>query len=178
MGKCEELKTQRFFDKIVLNWVDSYFQRIYQIWHWPYPEIMCAKIFLLYSSFIYIAIICLLEFMNYHPKKVIKLYVRDGSKFIGYPGRDHRQGGEDFFSKKKGGADFFWKKIRGAETFFRKKLRGSEDRQSEKVKIILVWDSHCRQFFSLFRTAFNFIYEDIFDWGNANFAPRRLTFLD
>ena len=26
--------------------------------------------------------------------------LRDGSKFIRYPGRDHRQGGEDFFSKK------------------------------------------------------------------------------
>jgi hypothetical protein len=39
---------------------------------------------------------------------------RDGSKFIGYPGRDHRQGGEDFFSKKN----------RGAQTFFRKKLGG------------------------------------------------------
>ena len=34
--------------------------------------------------------------------------LRDGSKFIGYPGRDHRQGGEDFFSKK----------FRGAKTFF------------------------------------------------------------
>ena len=34
--------------------------------------------------------------------------LRDGSKFIGYPGRDHRQGGEDFFSKKN----------RGAKTFF------------------------------------------------------------
>ena len=32
------------------------------------------------------------------------------SKSIGYPGRDHRQGGEDFFSKKKLGADFFFKK--------------------------------------------------------------------
>ena len=40
--------------------------------------------------------------------------VRDGSKFIGYPGRDHRQGGEDFFSNKN----------RGAQTFFRKKLGG------------------------------------------------------
>ena len=39
--------------------------------------------------------------------------VRDGSKFIGYPGRDHRQGGEDFFSKKN----------RGAQTFFRKNLK-------------------------------------------------------
>ena len=38
------------------------------------------------------------------------LSIRDGSKFIGYPGRDHRQGGEAFF----------WKKIRGAETFLRK----------------------------------------------------------
>ena len=46
--------------------------------------------------------------------------VRDGSKFIGYPGRDHRQGGEDFFSKKKGGADFFSKKIRGRRLFFEK----------------------------------------------------------
>ena len=58
-------------------------------------------------------------------------YIRDGSKFIGYPGRDHRQGGDDFFSKKirgaqtffrkkLGGGDFFLKKIRGAKTFFRK----------------------------------------------------------
>ena len=48
-----------------------------------------------------------------------EVVLRDGSKFIGYPGRDHRQGDEDFFfEKKRGGADFFSKKIRGAETFF------------------------------------------------------------
>ena len=29
------------------------------------------------------------------------LLFRDGSKFIGYPGRDYRQGGEDFFFRKK-----------------------------------------------------------------------------
>ena len=44
--------------------------------------------------------------------------IRDGSKFIGYSGRDHRQGGEDFFSKKKGGEDFFSEKIRGRSLFF------------------------------------------------------------
>ena len=36
--------------------------------------------------------------------------LRAGSKFIGYPGRDHRQGGEDFFSKKKGGRRLFVEK--------------------------------------------------------------------
>ena len=68
--------------------------------------------------------------------------IRNGSKFIGYPGRDHRKGGEDFFRKKQGGADLFPKEIRGAETFFeknqgaktsfRKKL-GDEDFFYEKV---------------------------------------------
>ena len=50
------------------------------------------------------------------PKKYfnVSIVFRDGSKFTGYPGRDHRQGGEDFFSKK----------MRGAQTFFRKKLGG------------------------------------------------------
>ena len=37
--------------------------------------------------------------------------IRDGSKFIGYPGQDHRQGGEDFFSKKIGGRRLFFEKI-------------------------------------------------------------------
>ena len=55
---------------------------------------------------------------KFSPNSSVRLEVpfRDGSKFIGYPGRAHRQGGEDFFSKK----------IRGAETFFRKKLGGRE----------------------------------------------------
>ena len=47
-----------------------------------------------------------------------KNIIRDGSKFIGYPGRVHRQGGEDFLSKKKKGAQTFFETIRRAETFF------------------------------------------------------------
>ena len=48
-----------------------------------------------------------------------KQHFRDGSKFIRYPGRDHRQGGGDFSSKKiRGAKTFFQKKIRGAKTFF------------------------------------------------------------
>ena len=43
--------------------------------------------------------------------------VRDGSKFMGYPGQDHRQGGAQ---------TFFSKKIRGGEPFFRK-LRGKKE---------------------------------------------------
>ena len=46
--------------------------------------------------------------------------LRDGSKFIGYPGRDHRQGGGDFFSKKIGGRRLFSKKIGGRILFFEK----------------------------------------------------------
>ena len=36
--------------------------------------------------------------------------LRDGAKFIGYPGRDHRQGAKTFFRKKLGGRDFFFEK--------------------------------------------------------------------
>ena len=58
--------------------------------------------------------------------------LNNGSKFIGYPGRDHRQWGEDFFSENIRGAEtFFRKKSGGAETFFRKKL-GGRRRFSEK----------------------------------------------
>ena len=45
--------------------------------------------------------------------------IRDGSKFMGYPGMDHRQGGEDFFfEKNQGGRDSFLKTIRGRRLFF------------------------------------------------------------
>ena len=49
--------------------------------------------------------------------------IRDGSKFMGYPGRDHRQGAKTFFEKKLGGADFFQEKLGGAD-FFSEKNRG------------------------------------------------------
>ena len=44
--------------------------------------------------------------------------IRDGSKFIWYPGPDHRQGAKTFFRKKIWGTVFFSKKIRWAKTFF------------------------------------------------------------
>ena len=51
----------------------------------------------------------------------LALVIMAGSKFMGYPGRDHRQGGEDFFQKKEGAADFFSKKkiytYRGGDLF-------------------------------------------------------------
>ena len=42
-----------------------------------------------------------------------RITVRDRSKFMGYPGWDHRQGGEDIFSKKLGGRRDFSEKKRG-----------------------------------------------------------------
>ena len=46
----------------------------------------------------------------YFERRVERVLIRDVSKFIGYPSRDHQQEGEDFFSKKN----------RGAQTFFEK----------------------------------------------------------
>ena len=47
--------------------------------------------------------------------------LRDGSKFMGYPGRDHRSTeGEDFFSKKKIGAGTFTKKSENPRSNFSK----------------------------------------------------------
>ena len=34
-------------------------------------------------------------------KMSLKITLREGSKFMGYPGLDHRQGGKDFFEKKR-----------------------------------------------------------------------------
>ena len=53
---------------------------------------------------------------------------------MGYPGRDHEQGNEDFFRKKKGNEDFFRKKLRGAKTFFPIKI-GGEDFFTTKFEI-------------------------------------------
>ena len=38
---------------------------------------------------------------------------------MGYPGRDHRQGVEDFFRKELGGEDLFSQKNRERRLFFR-----------------------------------------------------------
>ena len=57
--------------------------------------------------------------------------LRDGSKFMGYPDRDNRQGAKTF-SRKKGGADFFSKK--GVETFL-KKIRGAKAFLLQNLKI-------------------------------------------
>ena len=68
-----------------------------------------------------------------------KIYLWDGSNFIGYLGQDHRKGaktffekkymggGEDFFSKKKiGGRRVFFEKKRVEDFFSKKKLRGED----------------------------------------------------
>ena len=63
---------------------------------------------------------------------------------MGYQGRDHRQGGEDFFSnknrgaqtffrKKLGGGNFFSKKISGRR-LFSKKIRGGKDFFTKKIE--------------------------------------------
>ena len=68
----------------------------------------------------------------------VTLYgIRDGSKLIGYPGRDHidrgqrlfsknKIGGGDFFFRKKGGGYFFSKKLGRRRLYFEKKLGGEE----------------------------------------------------
>ena len=66
---------------------------------------------------------------------------RDGSKLMGYPGREHRKGGEDFFRKKLGGQDFFRKKIRRAKTFFKflkSKISFSKKAIFEDQKVVYV----------------------------------------
>ena len=45
-------------------------------------------------------------------------------KIICYPGRDHRQGGEDFFSKKLGAGGVTFSKNIGAERFFTRQTAG------------------------------------------------------
>ena len=67
--------------------------------------------------------------------------IRDGSKFTGYPGRDNRQGGEDFFRKHLRGRRLYLlhdlkiqdfkaifkavlRRKRGATSFFSKKIGG------------------------------------------------------
>ena len=50
--------------------------------------------------------------------------MREVLKFIGYLGRDHRQGAETLFRKKRGVGELFLEKI-GGEHFFPKKI--SED---------------------------------------------------
>ena len=45
-----------------------------------------------------------------------------GSNFMGYPGQNHRQGGEEVFLKKIGAKSFFFRKRKnGGEEIFRKK---------------------------------------------------------
>ena len=50
-----------------------------------------------------------------------KFYLRDGSKFIGYPGRDYLQGGEDFSKNIRGATTFFQPKKAGRRLFFQTK---------------------------------------------------------
>ena len=52
------------------------------------------------------------------------LEIRDWSKFTEYPGSDHRQGDEDFFSTKKGEDVFFSKTFRGLRRFLSRKIGG------------------------------------------------------
>ena len=56
---------------------------------------------------------------DYHSGGII--IIRDGSKFIGYLSRDHRQGGKLFFREKRGDRHFSTK---GGEGFFFKKIKG------------------------------------------------------
>ena len=52
----------------------------------------------------------------------------------GIAGRDHRQGDEDFFSKKKiGGADFFQKKLGRRRLFFTTNLENPRFHFSKKA---------------------------------------------
>ena len=44
------------------------------------------------------------------------------SKCLGYPGREHRQGAEEFFSKKKLEVKTFFSKKKGVKTFFTTKF--------------------------------------------------------
>ena len=46
-----------------------------------------------------------------HEMQCTLFFIRDGSKFMGYAGRDHRQEGEDFFSKKIWGEKPFFRQI-------------------------------------------------------------------
>ena len=56
-----------------------------------------------------------------------------GSNFMGYPGQNHRQGGEEVFLKTIGAKSFFFKKEKmGAKRFFEK--RGEE----------FLWDTRSR----------------------------------
>ena len=51
--------------------------------------------------------------------------IRDGSKIIGYPGRDYLQRGEYFFSKKlEGQRDLFFREKKGDENLFFDKNEG------------------------------------------------------
>ena len=52
---------------------------------------------------------------------IIYYRIRDGSKFMGYPGRDHRHGAKNFFDREKRGGDFFSKNIRGTKRFISRK---------------------------------------------------------
>ena len=51
--------------------------------------------------------------------------LRDGSKFMGNPGRVYRQGGKDFFRAKKRGQVLFLEEKKGGEFFFGPKKRGA-----------------------------------------------------
>ena len=52
--------------------------------------------------------------------------LRDGSKFIVNPGRDHRRGVKTFFERQLGGVDFFFEKIGGGDFFSKKKIGGED----------------------------------------------------
>ena len=72
-------------------------------------------------------------FGNFHVQFEEKL-LRDRSKFMGYPGRGHRQGGEDFFFEKiRGAVTYLQKMLGGGKRFFsRIKETGDKDFFSRK----------------------------------------------
>ena len=79
---------------------------------------------------------------------VEKTACRDGSKFMGNPGRDNRQGGKHFFGRKKkgagtffaikkGGKYFFLEKIKGTNIIFHRKKGGHEIFSSHRINILI-----------------------------------------
>ena len=56
----------------------------------------------------------------------MKKRVRDGSKFMGYPGQGHRQRAKRLFFNKITGAQTYFRKIFGAGDFFSKKEVGED----------------------------------------------------
>ena len=50
---------------------------------------------------------CLNNFIFIRDVFTRMLKIRDGSKFMGYSGRDHQQGAKTFYEKNYGGGSFF-----------------------------------------------------------------------